>query len=111
MEEKREETHSHIGRKGYITRWLILLAIGLIVGAGQVLAEMFIPARFWSALSPILLAFYGLPALAFSLVWTMDRLADAGRDGTWALLLLVPVVNIVALVVFASLPSREDAED
>ena len=110
MEEMHESPRSRLGRKGYIKRWLILIAIGVVVGIVRMLADTFLPVGLGPALSLILLAFYGLPSLAFSVVWTMERAADAGKAEALALLVLVPVVNIVALVVFASLPSREDAE-
>ena len=110
MHEATEESRSRLGRRGYIKRWLILLAIGVLVGIGRVLAETFLPEEFGSVPSLIVLACYGFPALALSVVWTMHRATDAGKDEAWGLLLLVPIVNIVALVVFASLPSREDAE-
>ena len=112
MEEMHEETaFAPMRRGGYIKRWLILIAVGVLVGGGRAFAETFLPAALGAALSLIILAFYGLPALALSVVWTMDRLTDGGKSQAWALLLLVPIVNIVALVMFASLPSREDAED
>lgn len=111
MGEMHEESRSRLGRRGYIKRWLILIAVGVLVGGGRAFAETFLPAALGAALSLIILAFYGLPALALSVVWTMDRLTDGGKSQAWVLLLLVPIVNIVALVVFASLPSREDGED
>ena len=110
MEEMHEGPRSRLGRQGYIKRWLVLIAIGVAVGIGRLLVESILPAALVPALSLILLALYGLPCLAFSVVWTMERAADAGKSEAWGLLVLVPVVNIVALVVFASLPSREDAE-
>ncbi len=108
MEEMREETRSRMGRREYIKRWLILISIGVVVGIGRTLAETFLPAELGSVLGMIVLALYGLPALALSVVWTMNRATDAGKDEAWGLLLVVPIVNIAALVVFASLPSREE---
>ena len=110
MEEMHEGRRSRLGRKGYIKRWLILVAVGVMVGIGQVLADTFLPVGIGSGLSVILLMLFGLPAAALLVVWTMHRATDAGKDEAWGLLVLVPIVNIVALVVFASLPSREDAE-
>ena len=95
MEEMHEESRSRLGRRGYIKRWLILIAVGVLVGGGRAFAETFLPAALGAALSLIILAFYGLPALALSVVWTMDRLTDGGKSQAWALLLLVPIVNIV----------------
>lgn len=109
MEEMYEETESersHLGRKGYIKRWLVLLGVGILVGIARELAPMFLPLELAVALSFIVSACYALPALIFSVVWTMDRAADAGKNELWGLLILVPIVNVVALVVFSALPSR-----
>ena len=104
-------SRSRIGRRGYIKRWLILIVIGVAVGVGQALAEPLLPAEFGTVMSLGVLVFYGFPALVMSVAWTMRRFTDAGKDEAWALLLILPVVNIVTAVVAASLPSRqEDAQ-
>ncbi|MCY3691071.1 MAG: DUF805 domain-containing protein [Chloroflexota bacterium] len=113
MEEMYEEeprSRPRIGRKGYIKRWLILIAVGVVVGVGQAVAEPLLPADFGGVVSLGVLVFYGLPALIISVAWTMRRFTDAGRDEAWALLLVLPVVNIATAIVAASLPSREDAQ-
>ena len=114
MEEMREETpRSGMSRRRYIKRWLILLAVGVVLGGGRTLAEMFLPAEVGSMVGGglgVIALIWGLIALALSVVWTMNRAKDVGKDEAWGLLVLVPIVNIVAVVIFASLPSRDDAE-
>ena len=34
MEEMHEESRSRLVRRGYIKRWLILIAVGVLVGSG-----------------------------------------------------------------------------
>ncbi len=109
MKETQEKKAGRIGRKQYLNRCLILIAIGIAVGIGQGLAETVLPAQLSGALRLLVGALYGLPALALSVVWTMHRAVDAGKDEAWGFLMMVPFVNILALVVFASMPSMEDA--
>ena len=112
MEEMYEEprSRSRMGRKGYIKRWLILIAVGVVVGILRTLMEMFVPAQVGGAVSLLFLACYGIPAVVLSVVWTMARASNAGKDEAWGLLVLVPIVNVVAVLAFASMPSREDAQ-
>ena len=106
MEMHEDPPHSPMKRSRYIRRWLILIAVGVLVGVGRTVMEMFVPAVVGSALSLLLLACYGIPAVTLSVVWTMARATDAGKDEAWGLLVLLPIVNIVAVLVFASMPSR-----
>ena len=110
MKETRETTGSRIGQRGYIKRWLILIAVGVVAGIGRVLVDSFSPAELGQVLGVLVLGLYGLPALALSVVWTMHRATDADKDEAWGFLILIPIVNIVAVVVFALLPSRENSE-
>ena len=110
MEEMCEEgaaPRSGLGRKGFIKRWLLLLGIGVLVSIAREFAAVFLPFGLAFALSLILAVCYAVPALVFSVKWSTERVEDAGRNGAWGLLILVPVVNIVALVVFSLLPSAK----
>lgn len=60
---------------------------------------------------PVALYFIG-PCLGlivglFLFFLTQDRLTDSGRNKHWAWLLLLPAVNVIAIVIFGCLPPKK----
>lgn len=78
------------GRSEYWMFYLINLVIGFVIG--------FVETLFGSP--GILGALYGLAVLLPSLAVATRRLHDTGRSGLWLLLALVPVIGIIALIIF-----------
>lgn len=106
MYEETEGPRSCLGRKAYIKRWLVLLGVGVLVSVAREMAATSLPFGLGFAVSLVLAICYAIPALVFSVKWSTERVEDAGRNGAWGLLILVPIVNVVALIVFSVLPSR-----
>ena len=111
MYEEEAAPRSGLGRKGYIKRWLVLLSAGVLVGVARELVPAFLPFGLAVAVSFILVVCYVIPAFVFWVKWSTERVEDAGRNGAWGLLILVPVLNILALIVFSSLPSRSSSRE
>ena len=110
MEEMYESPRSRLGRKGYIKRWLTLFAIGVVVGIGRTVIEAVLPAEVGSPVSVLVLVAYGLPAAAMVVVWTMHRAADAGKNEAMALLMFVPIINILTLLAFSVMESAPEPQ-
>lgn len=90
-------------RKSYIKRWLIVLVGALLLGSVEGVAA----TSFQSELIfRVLWICYGIPAAVLMVKWSTERVENAGRHGAWGLLILVPVVSVLALVVFSVIPSR-----
>lgn len=97
---------SSLGRRGFVKRWMGLFGVGVLVGAmSVVIADGFQYPLDLLAVAILELS-YAIPAFIFSVKWSAERAEDAGRNGAWGLLILVPVLNILVLIVLSVLPSR-----
>ena len=97
---------SGLGRKGFVKRWMGLFGVGILVGAMSVVIADGLQSPLDLVAVAILELIYAIPAFIFSVKWSTERAEDAGRNGAWGLLILVPVLNILVLIVLSVLPSR-----
>lgn len=97
---------SGLGRRAFVKRWIGLLGVGLLVSAMGIVIVNGLPSVLVLPVLVLLALSYAVPALIFSVKWSTARAEDAGRNGAWGFLMLVPAVNVVALLVFSALPSR-----
>ena len=94
-------------RKSYIKRWVIVLVGAGLIGVVEGIAAMSFQTEL---IFRVLWNCYGVSAAVLMVKWSTERVENVGRHGAWGLLILVPVVNILALIAFSLLSARSSGE-
>lgn len=82
-------------RSEYWVMILIVAAIGIIVGSTESVALMIL---------------VGIPLVWFQWSTYVRRIRETGNNPWWVLLFLLPVVNVIALIVFGVMKPAETKE-